>query len=296
MARILAVGTATLDLIFYLGRYPQEDEELRALDLRVDRGGNAANTLAVLSQLGHTCALGGILADHPEASLILEELARYKIDLSACQRVSGRPPTSCILLNVEIGTRTIVHYRDLPEYRDDDFRHVDLAPFDWVHFEGRDGTDVARMVRRVQRARRAIPVSLEVEKPRAGIEAVFSRVGVLMLSRAYAKHRGFETPHPFLLEIRQEAPRADLIISWGDQGAYGLDLRGEITHSPAFPPVEVKETLGAGDTFNAGVIDAYVRGLGLAEALPHACRLAGKKCGHVGFAGLGDQPGAGRRS
>lgn len=30
MARILAIGTATLDLIFTLARYPDEDAELRA--------------------------------------------------------------------------------------------------------------------------------------------------------------------------------------------------------------------------------------------------------------------------
>ena len=32
---------------------------------------------------------------------------------------------------------------------------------------------------------------------------------------------------------------------------------------------------------------AYLRGLGLAEALPHACRLAGEKCGQIGLEELG---------
>jgi len=92
--------------------------------------------------------------------------------------------------------------------------------------------------------------------------------------------------------MREEAPEADLVLTWGEDGAYGLPRRGEVIHSPAFPPIKVKETLGAGDTFNAGVIDAYVRGLELAEALPFACRLAGNKCGQVGFAALGKQSGA----
>lgn len=41
MARILAIGTATLDLIFTLTRYPDEDAELRAKGLRFSPGGNA---------------------------------------------------------------------------------------------------------------------------------------------------------------------------------------------------------------------------------------------------------------
>lgn len=109
---------------------------------------------------------------------------------------------------------------------------------------------------------------------------------MLIFSRAYAGHCGSDTPHSFLLRMREQAPQADLILTWGKEGAYGLDRRGAIHHSPAHPPVEVKDTLGAGDTFNAGLIDAYLRGLGLAEALSCACRLAEKKCGQIGFEGI----------
>lgn len=234
MARILAIGTATLDLIFTLTRYPDEDAELRARGLRISPGGNAANTLVVLNQLGHACSFGGVLAGGPEAAPVLEHLARYKIDLTACRRVPGRPPTSCVLLSLEGGTRTIVHHRDLPEYGDGNFRRIDLTPFDWVHFEGRHGPETVRMVRRVLETRPDLPCSVEMEKPRPGIEAVFADVGMLMFSRAYASHRGFDMPHPFLLRVREQAPRADLIVTWGKEGAYGLDHRGGSITAP--PP------------------------------------------------------------
>ncbi len=286
MARILAIGTATLDLIFTLARYPDEDTELRARGLRISPGGNAANTLVVLSQLGHACAFGGMLADSHEAVPILERLACYQIDLTACRSVRGRPPTSSVLLSLDGGTRTIVHYRGLPEYGDDDFRQIDLTPFDWVHFEGREASETTRMVRRVCDTSPGLPYSVEVEKPRPGIEAIFADATVLIFSRAYASHLGFDVPRPFLSTIREQAPQADLIVTWGKEGAYSLDRQGEIQHSPAYPPIEIKDTLGAGDTFNAGLIDAYLKGLGLAEALSHACQLAGKKCGQVGLEGL----------
>lgn len=287
MARILAVGTATLDYIFTLAHYPDEDAELRAKGLRVSPGGNAANTLVVLSQLDHACAFGGVLADGQEAAPVLERLVRHRINLTACRSVRGRPPTSCVLLSVEGGSRTIVHYRDLPEYNNDDFRRIDLTPFDWVHFEARDGPETVRMAHRLRESHPDLPCSVEVEKPRPGIEAAFSDASVLIFSHAYAVHCGFDTPHPFLWDMRERAPQADLILPWGKEGAYGLDPRGAIHHSPASPPIEVKDTLGAGDTFNAGLIDAYLKGRGLAEALSRACRLAGKKCGQTGLEGLG---------
>ena len=290
MARILAVGTATLDLIFTLTRYPNEDTELRAGGLRISPGGNAANTMVVLSQLGHACAFGGVLADGPETAPIVERLTRHQIDLTACRRVRGRLPTSCVLLSLEGGSRTIVHYRDLPEYTDDDFQRIDPTLFDWVHLEARDGPETARMVRRIRERHPGLPCSIEVEKPRPGIEAVFTGATLLIFSRPYAGHCGFDVPHPFLLRMREQVPRADLIVTWGEEGAYGIDRWGAIHRSPAYPPFEIKDTLGAGDTFNAGLIDACLKGLGLAEALSHACRLAGKKCGQIGLEGLEENP------
>ena len=48
----------------------------------------------------------------------------------------------------------------------------------------------------------------------------------------------------------------------------------------------VVDTLGAGDTFNAAVINGCLAGQATAEILEHACRLAGRKCMQDGFAGL----------
>ena len=60
MAHVLAVGVATLDIINEVESYPPEDGEVRALAQAIRRGGNASNTLVVLSQLGHSCEWAGV--------------------------------------------------------------------------------------------------------------------------------------------------------------------------------------------------------------------------------------------
>lgn len=287
MARILAVGNATLDIINIVDGYPAEDMEVRASAQQIRRGGNTANTLVALSQLGHRCSWAGTLANEPDGSLILADLTRYQIDTSAVHTVAhGKVPTSYVALNKRNGSRTIVHYRDLPEYNHTDFAHIDLANLDWIHFEGRNIDEVRLMMQRVQAIRPGLPVSLEVEKVRPEIESLFDYASVLLFSKEFVRHHGYQEAMPFLASLHEQGITAQLICAWGELGAYGVDRNGNSFHAPAYPPAQVIDTLGAGDVFNAGIINALVCGTPLERALSDASRLAGKKCGIHGFDGL----------
>ena len=98
--------------------------------------------------------------------------------------------------------------------------------------------------------------------------------------------RGFDTATGFLNAIQQSLPNAILVCTWGDQGAWARDQQGLNHHAPAYVPFEVEDTIGAGDTFNAGPIHAIATGQPLATALKHACQLAGKKVGQSGIRNL----------
>ncbi len=287
MAKILAVGIATLDIINSVAAYPQEDAEVRALSQELRRGGNATNTLAVLARLGHACHWAGTLAEEPDARHIDEDLARLGIGTEHVHRLPhGKVPTSYITLNRANGSRTIVHHRDLPEFGLADFERIDLAPFDWLHFEGRNIEETAAMIARARTTRPGLPISVEIEKPRAGIEALIEGADPLFFSRDYARTRGFRDAVELLEWMGKKRPDAETTCAWGEAGAWGRDREGKIHHAAAHPPERIVDTLGAGDTFNAGMIDAKLRGLPLAEALEAANHLAGRKCGLHGFNGL----------
>jgi ketohexokinase len=273
MPRILVVGNVTLDIVNLVENYPREDDEVRASEQYRRRGGNGGNTAVVLSQLGDEVTFAGVLADEPDAQAIFEDFALYPIDLEPVYTVSrGKVPTSYVALSRVTGSRTIVHYRDLPEYPAEAFSRIDLRGFDGIHFEGRNLDQVKLMLDRVRREKPECLVSIEVEKPRSGIHELFSHADLLLFSRHFALRQGYREAAGFLQSIHGQAPLARLACGWGDEGAYAMDCDGRLLFTTAFAPPTV--------------IDTYMRGEPLESALTEGARLAGRKCGQQGFAGL----------
>jgi ketohexokinase len=213
-------------------------------------------------------------------------------------------PTSYIALSQATGSRTIIHHRDLPELAAADFARVPLDDCAWVHFEGRNPHETAAMVERVHRQRPDLPVSIEIEKPRPGLEALFRaplpRAGrgprLLILARAYAAAIGADTdPAAFLADQAGRCDAELLVAPWGAAGAFARLPDGLLIQAPAHAPAAVVDTLAAGDVFNAALIDGLLdAGLddlsagALQAVLARANRIAGHGCGIHGLDGLVD--------
>ena len=281
---MLGVGIAVLDLVNEVAVYPAEDNEVRALAMRRVRGGNVTNSLAVLSRLGHPCRWVGTLGDDAAADLILADLADRGIETRDAVRVpGGTTPTSSILLSRANGSRTIVHFRDLPELTAEDFGRASLDGLAWVHFEGRNPQETARMIRHVREEARDVPISVELEKHRPGIEALLHGPQLILASRAFARAGGFEDPGDFLEDLLLRSDARLGVVAWGAEGAAFIARGGHVQRVPAYVPTRVVDTLGAGDVFNAGVIHGLLQGLPDGEAVVQAVKLAGLKCGHPGL-------------
>ncbi|PVV06743.1 MAG: hypothetical protein B6D77_15175 [gamma proteobacterium symbiont of Ctena orbiculata] len=282
--QVLAVGGATLDIINSVPVYPSEDDELRATSHQECRGGNATNTLVVLSQLGHQCSWAGVLGDDTASRLILRDLQQQGVDTQWARiQPEGFTPTSYILSSLATGSRTIVHYRDLPEYGIEAFEQIDLANYAWIHFEGREVAVYEPMLRHARLAAPSATLSLEIEKPRTDIERLIPLADVVIIAKAYASSHGYQNALDLFEAIGTSPGSAMLFATWGEDGAWLQTVDGHTLYMPAYRPGRVVDTLGAGDVFNAGVIDGLQAGLEPTEVLGRAVRLAGEKCGRRGL-------------
>ncbi|XP_031212132.1 ketohexokinase isoform X1 [Mastomys coucha] len=293
--QILCVGLVVLDIINVVDKYPEEDTDRRCLSQRWQRGGNASNSCTVLSLLGARCAFMGSLAPGHVADFVLDDLCRHSVDLRyAVLQTEGSIPTSTVIINQASGSRTILHaYRNLPDVSAKDFEKVDLTRFKWIHIEGRNASEQVKMLQRIEEhnAKQPLPqkirVSVEIEKPREELFQLFSYGEVVFVSKDVAKHLGFQSAVEALRGLYSRVKKgATLVCAWAEEGADALGPDGQLLHSDAFPPPQVVDTLGAGDTFNASVIFSLSKGNSMQEALRFGCQVAGKKCGLQGFDGI----------
>jgi len=289
MAKVLCIGVATLDWVQVVRQYPVVDSEVRAEQQYLWRGGNATNSLVVLSQLGEQCSWFGTLADDAFADLICADLDLYDINYSLCPRIAHSvSPTSHILLSGELASRNIVHYRDLRELNEQDSDGIDFSQWDWIHFEGRNINATLRLMQHIKQQYPQVTISLEIEKPRDGIEKLYDYADCLLLGRGFVESQGYETAEAFLKHLQNNLGQScDLICAWGSQGARGLSSKGVYFEVSALE-IEAVDTRAAGDVFNAAYIHARLQGSHVASSVEQACRLASLKCGQLGLENIAE--------
>lgn len=74
---------------------------------------------------------------------------------------------------------------------------------------------------------------------------------------------------------------------WGAEGAVAVDTKTDASYSAkAYPPANVIDSLGAGDTFVAATIHRLCAGESLNESIDFGCRIAGAKIGLIGYDGI----------
>ena len=88
-----------------------------------------------------------------------------------------------------------------------------------------------------------------------------------------------DDPEEAVRSIQRGSTR--VVAKLGAAGAMALDDEGRLIRVPA-PAVEVTDTTGAGDSFDAGFLHAWLGGAGLAD-----CLRLGTACGALSTRGLG---------
>ncbi|KAK4779316.1 hypothetical protein SAY86_006844 [Trapa natans] len=176
---ILGFGGTCLDYLAVVPTFPKPDDKCRCSSAKMQGGGDAANTLTCTVRLGLNPRLISMVAEDIHGRSILKELEDDGVDTSFLMVAKGgMTPFSYVIVDQNTNTRTCIFTPGYPRLTPNDISLLRLEDAmrgaNFVYFDGRL-TDAAYCVAR-EAAKRDIPILLDAEKKRPGLD------GILLLS------------------------------------------------------------------------------------------------------------------
>ena len=282
---VCGIGQATVDLI---GVAPAPFGGETRADLKqvsIQGGGGAATALAAAAALGAGTRLFASICDDEFGRLALRGLRAAGVD---CDHIPLRAgvlsPFTFTVISPDRRHRMSFHTSgDVGAGEPDLARFLDGATALLL-----DGDDPATQLRAARVARaQGIPVYLDVSAAADGIPELGAAADVLVCSERFASEvASHAVVEQSLVELLRLGPRA-VIITQGDAGSVGR-FGGQTLRQRAFP-VEVADTIGAGDVYFGALVGALALGNPPARAMQIASAAAALSCRALGArAGIAD--------
>lgn len=273
---IVVIGSINVDLVGFLERVPVAGETITGTDFRTFPGGKGANQAVGAARLGQSVRfIGRVGADH-FGSAMIENLVANGVDTSLIRRLEGLPTGTALILVEASGENRIVVIpgaNGVISPADIEAERQAIAEADYVLLQLEIPPEtVCRAVAIASEEK--TPVILDPAPARTLPDEVLRRVSVITPNRSElgiltgraSEPRGEEVAAAAMELVRRGVNT--VVVKLGAEGVLIVDGHS-VRPVPGFR-VEVVDTTGAGDAFNAGLAAALSRGLDI-EA---ACRFA----------------------
>jgi ribokinase len=263
---IAVVGEVYVDHIFTdFDHIPLPGEEIFAEQYRREAGGGTVNTACALARLGHHTSIFGVFGEDEEVWLrsrlssfgVHAEHARSS-ELPNALTISMSTTSDRSLLSYAGANRILETYVALPE------TIAALSMNRHIHFAMPLEVEFARVL---LPALRSAGCTLSID-PGWRKDWLLSS-GSLDVLRMVDLFLPNESEAQLLTGHKEPEQVEQTVIKLGPRGAATLQHDRLYTMVP--PDVQVVDTTGAGDAFDAGFIDAWLCGADLEEQLRKAC-------------------------
>ncbi|RLE63079.1 MAG: carbohydrate kinase family protein [Thermoprotei archaeon] len=274
---IASVGNISLDMFFKVPKLPKRGTAIETLEHYTSGGGAAANLAVAVARLGVRARFIGCIGNDEVGKRLVRELYEEGVDTSFISEVDERSGIVVILID-ERGERTMVAYRGANKrLSSENITHSSLKEVEILHIASLRGDLMVEIAEKARLLVRDIKISYDpgstILYATRDIVEMIGIVNILLLN---------ETEYSSLLRYcrdAQEIFKGNLeyvVVKKGKLGAMLIERSGRHYYAKAFD-VEVVDTTGAGDVFNAALLVGSSLGLKPYDALVFANAAAGLK-------------------
>lgn len=264
---VIVIGELNVDIILNnIGCLPQVGKEIIADYMEVTLGSSSAIFASNLSALGTNVAFIGKIGEDNFAGVVIDSLNARNVDTTHIIR-SGKLNTGATIVLVYDQDRANITYPGaMYDLRLSDIDFSFLSTARHIHFatcfmQPGIKDDLPTLFRRAKES--GLTTSLDAqwdpaEKWDLALDSLLPYVDIFLPNMQEFK---FLTRSNSLEEgIGKIGPYAHfVVVKNGGDGAYGWD-GSRLFHQPAFVNNNVVDTVGAGDSFDAGFIRDFIRG------------------------------------
>lgn len=273
MTHLLFVGLSTIDIVYRVAEFPAANTKVAAHSQGVYVGGPATNAAIACAHLGGRAMLATVVGRHALAGVIREELARYSVRLVDLNpEFAGLPTISSIAVDAA-GNRNILSANAA---------RISAAPAEadrGLCAQARrlliDGHFMNACQAWAAAARACgTPVVLDGGSWKSGTEELLKSVDAAICSADFLPPGCTSADDVF--RFLKNAGVSNVAITHG--GGPIRILCGDATATVPVPHINAVDTMGAGDILHGAYCYYASRGLGFAEALLEAARIASASC------------------
>ncbi len=261
---VVGFGALNLDVIYNVDKIPSADEEGFIKNVSYHPGGSAANTIVALSRVGVKTAYIGKVGNDDAAEILLQDFESEGVDTRFVIRSDGRSGKAIILVDddgnrailVDPGVNDTIKLTELNLDEVTEYGHIHLTSFIC-----KNGLESFYSQKRIVSEFESVsfdPGMIYVERGLDELMDILKRTTVFLPNKAEIEML-FGTDYITAAEECISLGIDVVAVKMGGEGCWIKTRDGEVKVEPL--KVEVVDTTGAGDAFNAGFLYAYLSGM-----------------------------------
>jgi sugar/nucleoside kinase (ribokinase family) len=273
---VIVIGELNVDIILNgMVQFPAMGKEILAKSMNLTLGSSYAIFASNLCTLGTSVSFISKIGNDGFAYVVLDSLNAKGVNTSHVIQSDTLNTGATIVMNYDQDRTNVTYPGAMEDLKSEDIDFNFISTARHLHFSSiflqpgiRENLPILFAKTKLQSLTTSLDPQWDpAEKRDVDLSELLPTLDIFMPNMAeFLLMTGTESLDEGVEKIKNIAPDIILIIKDGTNGSFGWKS-GKLIHQPAYPNNDIVDCIGAGDSFNAGLINAFIKGHSLKQCL-----------------------------